>query len=215
MVYKTSRPNKQDIRNKVTTKSRTVKQVPTIAKTHSGRHRLHRHHAVPGGTLPRHRLCQDVTALRWLQQLLLEYQHPPQPLLTATAIVCPVSLPEVWPWVLQGHRWNMLCGKNFPFFLQSPTNLWSLLVCPSSIPPFPSGHFKCYSAFTVVILIPPVIPVLPSSSASFLLPRTHDFSQLKIRRSLLKERTKHLFHLMAPTMATEEHHYLRSVESHL
>ena len=33
MVYKTSQANKQDIRNKVTTKSRTVKQVLTVAKT--------------------------------------------------------------------------------------------------------------------------------------------------------------------------------------
>lgn len=34
MVHKTSQANKQDIRNKVTTKSRTVKQAPTVAKTH-------------------------------------------------------------------------------------------------------------------------------------------------------------------------------------
>ena len=64
MVYKTSQVNKQDIRNKVTTKSRTVKQVLTVAKTHSGRHRLHRHLTVPRGALLRDRLCQDVTVLR-------------------------------------------------------------------------------------------------------------------------------------------------------
>lgn len=49
MVYQTSQTSKQgDIRNKVTTKSRPVKQVLTLAKAHSGRHKLHRHLSAMG-----------------------------------------------------------------------------------------------------------------------------------------------------------------------
>lgn len=57
MAYKTSRVNKQDIRNKVATESRTVIQVPTVTKMYSGRQGLHRHLTVPLGILL---LCQDV-----------------------------------------------------------------------------------------------------------------------------------------------------------
>lgn len=95
-------------------------------------------------------------------------------------------------------------------FFQAPLTLPSLLVSPYSVPSFSSGlfipshHFKRHSAFTVVIPIPPVIPIFPSSSGAPLFPRRHDVSRLKIRRSLLKERIKHLFPLMASTMVTEE-----------
>lgn len=216
MVYKTSQVNKQDIRNKVAAKSRTVKQAPTAAKTHSGRHRLHRNLTVPRGTLLRHRLCQDVTLLRWLQQHLLDYLQRPQPLLSVTATVCPVCLPSVWPCILKGHGWNMLSS-----FFQSPLTLWSLLVSCFPIPSFssalfiPSHHFKHHSTFTVVILVSPDIPVLSWSSVSLFFQRRYDFSQLKIKRSLLKKIIKHLFHLAASKMDREEHHCLRSVESHL
>lgn len=142
MVYKTSQVNKQDIRNKVAAKSRTVKQAPTAAKTHLGRHRLHRNLKVPRHTLPRHRLCQDVTLLRWLQQHLLDYLQPPRPLRSVTATVCPVRLPSVWPCILKGHGWNLLCGNNLPFsshhspcdyslFLVSQSHLFPLVyLCP-------------------------------------------------------------------------------------
>lgn len=57
--------NKQDIRNKVATNSRAVKQVATASKSmmYSGSYRLHRHLIVPLGILLRNTLCQDVVVV--------------------------------------------------------------------------------------------------------------------------------------------------------
>lgn len=66
MVYQTSQASKQgDLRNKVTTKSRPVKQVLTLAKAHLGRHRLHRHLSAMGYTAETKALsgCHCVTVI--------------------------------------------------------------------------------------------------------------------------------------------------------
>lgn len=104
------------------------------------------------------------------------------------------------------------------FSVTTPLTLQSLLVYLYSIPSFCSGshHFKCHSAFITVIPIPPVTLILLSPAASPLFfSKKHRFCQLKLKRSLLKERINHLSHLMSSAIDTEKQHSLRPMKSHL
>lgn len=105
-----------------------------------------------------------------------------------------------------------LRGSKFSFFFQTPAHP---VITPFSISSFssglfiPPGNFKYHSALRCYV------NSTCYSNLATLFPGIHDFSPLKIRRSLLKERIKHLFYLMASTVDMEEHHYLRSVMSRI
>lgn len=204
MVQKTSRVNKQDIRNKAVTKSKIVKQVPAITKTHSGRHALHRHLTMPLGILLRNMLCQDVPVSQGLQQHLLGYPHSPQQLLFGTAITLMVC-PEGWSWVLKGRGEIYYAGTTHSPSFRSHSSLCdhSLLLLSQShlfllvhFYPFGILNTICFCYFNPHLFPNLAYITLMSSSMK---------TQLKTRKSLLKERIKHIFLLIATRVIAKHH----------
>lgn len=92
-----------------------------------------------------------------------------------------------------------MCRNNaLPFF--------PLLASPFSVPTFPSGpflpfwSFKHHSAFSFAISIPSVFQSCLNNHSHSSSNRT----QLKTRKSLLKERIKHIYHLIATTRVVSD-----------